>query len=76
MSDSKGKTPVTRPNANVDTDAEGGESGGAFENVGFLEDSNALLEKIKSTAENVTTCQVCVLRKPMVPPADAHRRRT
>jgi hypothetical protein len=50
----KGKTPTTRSQA----DAEAGESGDAFEDVGFLEDSHALLEKIKATAENVTTCQV------------------
>jgi hypothetical protein len=57
MSDSKGKTPVTRPTAH----AEAGESGDTFESVVFLEDANMLLEKVKSTAGNVTTCQVCVL---------------
>jgi len=57
MSDSKGKTAVTSPNAR----AEAGESGDTFESVGFLEDATELLEKVKSTAENVTTCQVCGL---------------
>jgi len=53
MSDPKGKTPVTRANA----DAEADDSGDTFENVGFLEESHVLLDKVKTTAENVTTCQ-------------------
>ena len=63
MADSKGKTPVVarpRPSAEADADADAGDAGDAFEDVGFLEDSNALLDKIKTTAENVTTCQVRV----------------
>jgi hypothetical protein len=55
MPDSKGKAPASRTNAH----AEGDESGDTFESVSFLEDAHALLEKVKSTAENVTTCQVC-----------------
>ena len=58
MPDSKGKTPVTRPA--VHTEAEADESGDTFESVSFLEDANELLQKVKTTAENVTTCQVCV----------------
>ena len=66
MSGSKGKTPVTRaqhaepkrerlaPGPAPAPEA----AGDAFVDVGFLEDSNALLDKIKGTAENVTTCQV------------------
>jgi hypothetical protein len=57
MPDSKGKAPASRTNAH----AEGDESGDTFESVSFLEDAHALLEKVKSTAENVTTCQVCAL---------------
>jgi len=53
MSDSKGKTPVNRPQPDTDV----GESADTFETVNFLEDSNTLLDKIKTTAENVTTCQ-------------------
>ncbi len=56
MPDAKGKTPITRPDVQTEAD----ESGDTFESVSFLEDANALLEKIKTTAENVTTCQVCV----------------
>ena len=55
MPDAKGKAPVLR--ADVPADAD--ESGDTFESVNFLEDANALLEKVKTTAENVTTCQVC-----------------
>ena len=58
MPDAKGKTPVR---ADVPTDAD--ESGDAFESVSFLEDANALLEKVKTTAENVTTCQVCAFSR-------------
>ena len=58
MPDSKGKAPVR---ADVPTDAD--ESGDAFESVSFLEDANALLEKVKTTAENVTTCQVCAFSR-------------
>ena len=65
MSASKGKTPVTRP---PNAEAEASDLGDTFENVGFLEDSNALLEKIKSTAENVTTCQVRVHFRSTDPP--------
>src|ERR1700755_318279 len=71
MSGSKGKTPVTRikrepepepaPASASESEAAGG-VGDAFEDVGFLEDSNALLDKIKGTAENVTTCQVRIPR--------------
>ena len=65
MSGSKGKTPVTRikrePAPASESEAAGG-VGDAFEDVGFLEDSNALLDKIKGTAENVTTCQVRIPR--------------
>jgi len=62
MSDAKGKTPVvTRPRPSAEADAD--DAGDAFEDVGFLEDSNALLDKIKTTAENVTTCQVRVRSK-------------
>jgi len=61
MSDSKGKTAVHRAN-NAEGDASD-QGGDAFEDVGFLEDSNALLDKIKTTAENVTTCQVRALSK-------------
>jgi len=60
MPDSKGKAPATHPNAHAAAD----ESGDTFESVSFLEDANALLEKVKSTAENVTTCQVCALISP------------
>jgi len=60
MPDSKGKAPATHPNAPAAAD----ESGDTFESVSFLEDANALLEKVKSTAENVTTCQVCALISP------------
>ena len=56
--DSKDKTPIICPSADAEAASE---SGDTFEDVGFLEDSHALLEKIKATAENVTTCQVCVL---------------
>ena len=56
MSDAKGKTPVTRPAVHT----EGDESGDTFESVSFLEEANELLQKVKTTAENVTTCQVCV----------------
>ena len=55
MPDSKGKAPVTRPTVHTEAD----ESGDTFESVSFLEDANELLQKIKTTAENVTTCQVC-----------------
>ena len=68
MSGSKGKTPVTRAQhaepkrerlAPGPAPAPTPEAAGdAFVDVGFLEDSNALLDKIKGTAENVTTGQV------------------
>lgn len=59
MSDSKGKAPATHSIAHAEAEAD--EPGDAFESISFLEDANALLEKVKSTAENVTTCQVGAL---------------
>ena len=61
MFGSKGKTPVTRIKREPEPGSEAaGGVGDAFEDVGFLEDLNALLDKIRGTAENVTTCQVRV----------------
>lgn len=57
MSGSKGKAPATHPSAHAEAD----EPGDTFESISFLEDANALLEKVKGTAENVTTCQVGAL---------------
>ena len=63
MFGSKGKTPVTRIKREPEPESEAaGGVGDAFEDVGFLEDLNALLDKIQGTAENVTTCQVRVPR--------------
>jgi len=60
MPDSKGKAPATHLNTHAVAD----ELGDTFESVSFLEDANALLKKVKSMAENVTTCQVCALISP------------
>ena len=59
MDNSEGETPAIRPKVR----ARAYELGYRLGSTTFLINANALLEKVKSTAGNVTTCQVCSLSK-------------
>ena len=59
MYNSEGEAPVIRRKAHV----QPCELGYRLGSVTILSNANALLGKVKSTAGNVTTCQVCSLFK-------------
>lgn len=60
MYNSEGEAPVIRPKVRIEI---GKLLGYRLGTVTFVSNVNALLGKVKSTARNVTTCQVCSLSK-------------